>query len=107
MDVDGLCDVFERMRVGEIRCLVCDMVVPLLWVHAILNSMSYTFLDDVLFEECRACVVYIWCIEGEFGVVDVVVICAVVEEVESDPCDLDELYDLLCIMIVLWLWVLW
>ena len=46
MDVEGLTDVLERIKRGEIEVYARDTTQPSVFSHQILNAMPYAFLDE-------------------------------------------------------------
>jgi ATP-dependent Lhr-like helicase len=54
MDIDGLVEVLERIKRGDIKKVAVDLPEPSVFAHALLNSAPYTFLDDAPLEERRA-----------------------------------------------------
>ena len=54
MNLEGLKNVLESIRSGEIEVFAKDTVQPSVFAHQILNAMPYAFLDDAPLEERRA-----------------------------------------------------
>ena len=54
MSLEGLKDVLQAIRSGEIEVFARDTVQPSVFAHQILNAMPYAFLDDAPLEERRA-----------------------------------------------------
>jgi ATP-dependent Lhr-like helicase len=54
MDLDGLCDVLDRVESGEIQFHARDTTEPSPFAHEMINSPVYSFLDDAPLEERRA-----------------------------------------------------
>ena len=54
MNLEGLKNVLEDIRVGTIEVFAKDTVQPSVFTHQILNAMPYAFLDDAPLEERRA-----------------------------------------------------
>ncbi len=54
MDLDGLIEILERMKSGDLRTVAVDTREPSPFSHEILNSNPYSFLDDAPLEERRA-----------------------------------------------------
>ena len=54
MDLEGLKQVLQSIRSGQIEVHARDTVQPSAFAHQILNAMPYAFLDDAPLEERRA-----------------------------------------------------
>jgi ATP-dependent Lhr-like helicase len=54
MDAQGLREVLEKLRRGEIRTVAVETPAPSPMAHEILNANPYAFLDDAPLEERRA-----------------------------------------------------
>ncbi len=54
MSLEGLKDVLQAIRSGEVEVFARDTVQPSVFAHQILNAMPYAFLDDAPLEERRA-----------------------------------------------------
>ncbi|MFO0593719.1 MAG: DEAD/DEAH box helicase [Myxococcaceae bacterium] len=100
MDVDGLVQVLEKIKKGEIKKVAVDLPEPSVFAHALLNSAPYTFLDDAPLEERRARSVSVRRTlppsdAVAFGALDQAAIDQVVSEVAPDFRDAEEFHDLL------------
>jgi ATP-dependent Lhr-like helicase len=58
MDLEGLREVLQRIRAGELHLIARDTPEPSPLAHEILNARPYEFLDDAPLEERRARAVY-------------------------------------------------
>jgi ATP-dependent Lhr-like helicase len=106
MDIDGLKEVLDGIRSGEIKTLAIDTPVPSQFSHEILNSNPYAYLDDAPLEERRARAVQLRrtlpaSVLEEVGALDPAAIEQVRSEVMPDIRDADELHDLLQTLIAL------
>lgn len=100
MDIDGLVQVLERIKRGEIKKVAVDLPEPSVFAHALLNSAPYTFLDDAPLEERRARSVSLRRTlpptdAVAFGALDQAAIDQVVAEAKPEFRDAEELHDLL------------
>lgn len=106
MDLQGLRNVLERIRDGEIRTVAVDTPVPSQFSHEILNANPYAYLDDAPLEERRARAVSLrqtlpQSVLEEVGALDVAAIEQVREEAWPDVRDEDELADALFTLVAL------
>jgi ATP-dependent helicase Lhr and Lhr-like helicase len=106
MDVDGLKQVLEGIRSGEIRTRAMDLPEPSPLAHALLNSMPYTYLDDAPLEERRARAVSVRRTlpaedAASFGALDAEAIRQVVEDARPPMRDAEELHDALLQLVVM------
>ena len=54
MDLDGLKQLVERIRAGEVKTVAIDTPEPSPFSHEILNANPYAYLDDAPLDERRA-----------------------------------------------------
>jgi ATP-dependent helicase Lhr and Lhr-like helicase len=100
MDVDGLVEVLEQLRRGEIRTHAVELPEPSPFAHALLNSQPYTYLDEAPLEERRARAVSARRSlspedASSFGALDATAIAQVVSEAAPPVRDAEELHDAL------------
>lgn len=106
MDVNGLIDVLESIRKGEIRTAAIDTPEPSPFSHEILNANPYAYLDDAPLEERRARAVQLRrTTRTDFAGGDGALDAEAIAEVESESWpvvrDADELHDALLTLIVM------
>ena len=106
LDIDGLAELLERMRSGEVECLAVDTTAPSDFSHEILNANPYAYLDDAPLEERRARAVEMRSIlpaemKNGIGRLEPEAIERVVLEALPDLRDADELYDVLMSLILI------
>ncbi len=102
MDVVGFERVLQRIELGEIRVVCCDLASPSPMAHAILNARPYAFLDDGEAEERRTRAVStqpLMAIDtaADLGRLDPAAIAQVRSEAQPDISSLDELHDALVV----------
>ena len=100
MDIDGLVQVLEKMKRGEIKKVAVDLPEPSVFAHALLNSAPYTFLDEAPLEERRARSVSLRRTlpptdAVAFGALDQAAIDQVIAEAAPSFRDAEELHDVL------------
>jgi ATP-dependent Lhr-like helicase len=99
MDVDGLKEILARIESGAIETVAIDTAAPSPMAHEILNANPYAFLDDAPLEERRARAVSLRRVDPrlaqEFGRLDAAAIEEVRRQAWPEPCNADELHDLL------------
>lgn len=100
LDLEGLKQLLQRIRSGEIKCLAVDTPVPSVFSHEILNSNPYAYLDDAPLEERRARAVEMRrtlpeSVLKEVGALDPAAIAEVCADAWPDVRDSDELADAL------------
>lgn len=105
MDLDGLRDVLEEIRNGDIQCVAVDTPVPSQFSHEILNANPYAYLDDAPLEERRARAVEMRrvlpeSVRSEIGRLDPAAIAAVREQAWPDVRNAEELHDALLTFVV-------
>jgi ATP-dependent helicase Lhr and Lhr-like helicase len=100
MDLDGLQEILQRIRSGQIRLVARDLPEPSPLAHEILNARPYAFLDDAPLEERRTQAVYTRrafepSSADDLGALDPSAIARVREEAWPDIQNADELHDAL------------
>lgn len=104
MDIRGLERVVERLETGAIDFTCVDTTEPSPLAHEILTARPYTFLDDAPAEERRTRAVQVRrglpVDQRNLGALDPEAIERVRAEAAADPCNADELCDLLASMVV-------
>ncbi len=99
MDLDGLTEILELIRKGEIRTSAVDTPAPSPMAHEILNANPYAFLDDAPLEERRARAVSLRRVEPalgrDLGRLDPQAIEEVRRQAWPDIRNADELHDFL------------
>ncbi|MFQ5945816.1 MAG: DNA glycosylase AlkZ-like family protein, partial [Anaerolineae bacterium] len=99
MDIDGLREILDRIRQGEISTLAVDTSTPSPMAHEILNANPFAFLDDAPLEERRARAVALRRTDPDLARGIGALSPEAIEEVRlqawPDVRDADELHDLL------------
>jgi ATP-dependent Lhr-like helicase len=104
LDLEGLTELLERLRAGEIRAHFVETVEPSLLAHEILNGKPFTFLDDAPLEERRTRAVQlrrgIPLEEHDLAHLDPDAIAQVRAQAAPAPRDSEELHDLLVSLVL-------
>ncbi len=99
MDLDGLCDVLDRVESGEIQFHARDTTEPSPFAHEMINSPVYSFLDDAPLEERRARSVMLRRSlpksGRDLGILDPDAIELVVDEAQPQPRNAEEVHETL------------
>ncbi len=99
MDIDGLREILERIRDGQISTVAVDTPTPSPMAHEILNANPFAFLDDAPLEERRARAVSLRRTDPDLarglGALSPEAIAEVRMQAWPDIRDVDELHDLL------------
>ncbi|MFQ5850220.1 MAG: DEAD/DEAH box helicase [Candidatus Binatia bacterium] len=99
MDLDGLREILQRIKQGEISTGAVDTSMPSPMAHEILNANPYAFLDDAPLEERRARAVALRRTDPDLargiGALSPEAIEEVQMQVWPDARDADELHDFL------------
>jgi len=99
MDLDGLCDVLDRVESGEIQFHARDTTEPSPFAHEMINSPVYSYLDDAPLEERRARSVMLRRSlpksGRDLGILDPDAIELVVAEAQPQPRNAEEVHETL------------
>ncbi|MFQ5814699.1 MAG: DEAD/DEAH box helicase, partial [Anaerolineae bacterium] len=99
MDIDGLREILEKIKQGQISTMAVDTSTPSPMAHEILNANPFAFLDDAPLEERRARAVALRRTDPDLAQGLGALSPEAIEEVRMqawpDIRDVDELHDLL------------
>lgn len=106
LDLEGLKQVLQQIKEGDIKCLAVDTPTPSAFSHEILNANPYAFLDDAPLEERRARAVEMRqilpnAVLQEIGKLDPDAIREVQNQAWPDLRNADELHDFLQTVVAL------
>ncbi|MEO8456918.1 MAG: DEAD/DEAH box helicase, partial [Chloroflexota bacterium] len=105
MDLDGLCEVLDKIEAGDIQFHARDTTEPSPFAHEMINSPVYSFLDDAPLEERRARSVMLRRSlpksGRDLGILDPDAIELVVDEAQPQPRSAEEVHETLLSLVAL------